>query len=336
MGAAGDDRASGRPQSRANVEQTPSPVKPSPAARIGGGLAALCALLLSSAAGAQDLPPEADGAGEAPHAVYNGTVTEGWDTTVALLVDGPPPWVICSGTLIRPDVVLTAAHCVEDYVIDWVHFGSTPYEGGGINVEVTSQIAHPDYAEDWFDLGKNGDLSDLALLFLAEDGPVEPMREFTDEPERILGEPATLVGFGLNAVDAGAGSKREATISLNHVAGDMLVGGSGDGNACSGDSGGSTYVDLPWGIELVGATSFSYGGTCDGTNGVGAVMASEHLDWLNGLAGEPPDRPEGAAWDDSIGRSLSRDADEAGCAFGSRSQSTLALLPLLFGSRRRR
>lgn len=338
MGSAGGEGASERLQGRANVEQTRSPVKPSPEGIRGLALACLGAsLLVAPAAAAQDDEPAVPDAGEPAQAVYNGTVTDDFPATVALFAEGPTPWVICSGTLIRPDVVLTAAHCIDGDTIGWVHFGTTPYEGGGIDVDAVGQVAHPEFAEAWFDLGDDdGNLNDLALVFLAGAGPVDPVREFTDEPDRLLGDDASLVGYGLSSATGGAGVKREATISLNNVAGDMLVGGSGDGNACSGDSGGSTYVDLPWGQELVGATSFSYAGTCDGTNGVGAVLASVHLGWLHDLAGDPPDRPEGWAWDDSISNSLgSRDDDSLGCAVASGGRGGLALI-LLLGLRRRR
>ena len=78
--------------------------------------------------------------------IVGGEETEGFEATVALLQDlgGGSATRFCSGTLIRPDVILTAAHCFA-YTPDLVYFGSNPFEPGGFFVNGASSLAHPNW-----------------------------------------------------------------------------------------------------------------------------------------------------------------------------------------------
>jgi len=134
-----------------------------------------------------------------------------------------PGWAFCSGTLIAPDVVLTAGHCTSyftedpDNMIDevWVTFDSeaavdleTWEITGGTWYEAESWVTHPDYVDaDW------PFTRDYGLVFLAE--PVEGITPAALPEEGIVSELIgdtgqthwrfQDVGYGQDGVDVGNG-----------------------------------------------------------------------------------------------------------------------------------
>jgi hypothetical protein len=87
----------------------------------------------------------------------------------AMVVDWPGygPWQLCSGTLIHPQMFLTASHCTADlgaYGIEtvWVNFDQDSMNLGTL-LPVAQVITHPDY---WW--GPTSDPRDVAILVLAE------------------------------------------------------------------------------------------------------------------------------------------------------------------------
>ncbi len=69
----------------------------------------------------------------------------------AMVVDWPGygPWQVCSGTLIHPQVFLTAGHCTEGWEgtrveTFWVNFDQDALNEGTL-LDVAEVITHPDY-----------------------------------------------------------------------------------------------------------------------------------------------------------------------------------------------
>jgi hypothetical protein len=199
----------------------------------------------------------------------------------AMVVDYPDygPWQWCTGTLIHPQVFLTAGHCTGDlaeYDISrvWVNFDQYAVNEETL-LEVAEVITHPDY--EWG--GSNP--HDVGLLVLAE--PVEdiapaalPEEGFLDALKtegalRVKSEGAkfVVVGYGGSLEwpppDIFYDDYRQFALSeylsLTPVWLHMSqLSLKDDGGTCFGDSGGPAFWVEPDGSEvLVGLTSWGDG-----------------------------------------------------------------------------
>lgn len=143
----------------------------------------------------------------------------------------------CSGALVAPDLVLTAAHCEAPVSVR---------VAGAEHTVVQTHVA-PGFGAD-----PAGSDHDLALLRL--DGPVAatPMPFATTGAELDLGSPVTFAGFGT------AGSPDSAAVGFGEVVGlrPRSFDVTGESSACEGDSGGPVLAD---GV-IVGVVSAGQGG----------------------------------------------------------------------------
>jgi hypothetical protein len=239
-----------------------------------------------------------------PSRIVGGVPTADFPDCVA--VGSAAGWC-CTGTLIAPNVVLSAGHCAA-LCADRVFLGLN-VDGDGQAIPIAAAHRHPQYAT-------GGLHNDLVVLILVEDVPgVAPRR--VAAPEAITAAAfIRAVGFGTTDPwgTGGYGQRRvvDVPIATADCAADdaqsrygcdellELVAGAPflDRDSCKGDSGGPAYVQAGSDWFLAGATSRATNEALRpcGDGGV-YVRVDRFMDWIMSVpgghwSGEPPVPPQ--------------------------------------------
>uniref|UniRef100_A0A8C3XQ86 Ovochymase-1 n=1 Tax=Chelydra serpentina TaxID=8475 RepID=A0A8C3XQ86_CHESE len=203
-------------------------------------------------------------------------------------VAGGQPWQVslkmgrfhfCGGSLIREDVVVTAAHCVftleklvKNLIVTVGEHNLRKADEQEQNIPVSQVIVHPDFNR----LGYMH--SDIALLYLKYRVKVQPICLPHKDDKFVAGTLCVASGWGrvseagelsnvlqeveLPIIDRGTCSDLLKQMNLPPVASSMLCAGFPDGgkDACKGDSGGPLVCRRASGIWiLAGVTSWGVG-----------------------------------------------------------------------------
>lgn len=199
--------------------------------------------------------------------------------TVAVLWDQGMAGGICTGTLISPSVVVTAAHCVVLFdettgartrtaTLDELAVVDSALDirdATDAQIHEVQRIAvHPGFPRTPLvvDGSGIGQWDDVAVLVLRDSvraqRPVAILSQ--DRFEELVAEGSTVIISGYGRTDlADEGSIGELHIARASVRGwnrhEILIGGRGEPNACFGDSGGPTYLETSGGLFVIGAAS---------------------------------------------------------------------------------
>ncbi len=219
-------------------------------------------------------------------AIIGGTPVSSSDiiskSTVAILIsilDGnhKESQYICTGSLLRSGIVLTAAHCVPPenqrsnarmYIVFTNDLNSLSDSDVRL---VIDQVVHPKFGQS----GSRGeDSNDLALLKYPGPFP-QGYRIARLLPNDSLLKPkltVTLAGYGLNdGVNKTTDNQlRSVDVSLGQSFGntEIILDQSNGKGACHGDSGGPAYVTIKGSMFLWGVISRGLGDDTCTTRGV--------------------------------------------------------------------
>ncbi len=245
---------------------------------------------------------------------------EDYPMTGALLIDAPYHYgdqeiryaaLLCSSTLIAPDTVLLAAHCVDietvsggailesEAALAWSRqadlgewdLAHDPESFPADAITPRAWSTHPDYAYSMWS-GITG--PDLGLVFLDE--PVEGWAlgwvPTADEGQQVVkGAQVTVVGWGIDEPvaqpEAGLGGhKKMGSSTIYTVLEEEIAVGDGDeARQCFGDSGGPAFMQLavnsadPSRVVGVASECVSVSG-CE-ESGVWNVRVDAFRDWID-------------------------------------------------------
>ena len=279
-----------------------------------------------SAAGDDDSIPSAEASHTLP--IINGedAALEDYPMTGATIFDGVIDYgsmgtldatmMLCSSTLVAPDVVLLAAHCLDETVLTygvgsieemdmyWTRQADlSKYDGSRRRdlpddaVHTTNWVVNGDF--DIYGMGTGlGESQDIALLFLDEAQEDLPLAYLPTEEEGAQleeGMDVEVVGWGQQEATSQWEAPPEGTYLYKQMGLSMIaklgdaefkVGEEeSDVRKCHGDSGGPSFAEVGTDssetMRVVGVTSHSYDESdCDKTGGVD-TRVDFHLDWID-------------------------------------------------------
>lgn len=263
-----------------------------------------------------DIPLSTPKLEEAP--IINGmdATADDYPMTGGMLITGeiwgyPMNMFVCSSTLIAPDAVILAAHCLD---MDTLAFGMeidnlhvywtrqadlSEWDGTNENpvlpadaIEAVDWVIHEEFDIQSMQLGL-GHNKDIAMLFLSE--PVLDIKPAylptVDENQEIqMGDLVSVVGWGQQIATGQQQSPPPGSYSYKQqgdsfiseiMAFEFKVGEEQDDvRKCHGDSGGPTFWESNDGMRLIGVTSHAYDNTdCFETGGVDTRIGY-YFDWI--------------------------------------------------------
>jgi Trypsin len=226
---------------------------------------------------------------------------------------------MCTGTLVASDVVIAAAHCVNEDLItmgfgevedalycvtfeeDQTWMSDQQYQGNpplpDDAVCGSHSVGHPDFDINTMVDGALANNNDVSLIFLDEpitDRPFAYMPQPGESDQIVEQMTVDIVGYGMETADQSpwnpdpnlANHRMWAETFINELGThEMQIGDDATtGRKCHGDSGGPTYATLDTDFEIhervIGITSRAYLAQEDCNIGGVDMRVDAFLDWF--------------------------------------------------------
>lgn len=239
--------------------------------------AAAGAVALSAPAAAAPTPAQPDG--DVGTQIVGGTRASTSTYPYVVYLATSSGFQYCGGTLVRPNKVVTAAHCTQGdspSAVRVVAGRDDKQSTAGVVARVTRIWIHPNYSSSTY-------RNDVSVLTLDRNLPYATLPLATASPaagtsSRILGWGTTCSGCGASrylltaTVPTTTDAYCSGAYGSEYHAGTMICAGYPQGgvDTCQGDSGGPLVA----GGRLIGITSWGYGCAEAGSPGVYARVSA--------------------------------------------------------------
>ncbi len=225
--------------------------------------------------------------------IVNGQATnyQIYKSAVAIMSGGS----LCTASLIDPEVLLTAGHCVYlkengqlvmDAVSDpssiTVRNGANVYWGGTTIAYGQEVVKHSTWTGDI----NTWNAVDLALIHL--DRKVTSIDSFPVRvaPNEAEGSTGVIVGYGITSTDASdSGVHRYGNttiLNIGNILGKQLIEVGNPAGACQGDSGGP-FLTQQFGKDVVSGVASFVTGQCSATSGSYYTWVLPYRDWIESI-----------------------------------------------------
>ena len=196
--------------------------------------------------------------------IINGTTDSGDPAVVMVMAHQPGSNMasLCTGTIVSPHVVLTAAHCVDPVTLGGSGAIFDVFPGTMPSAQTPSLAVKETHFDSDFS-GSAGSAGDVGVVILTNPSTTTPV-PYNRSPlsQTMVGNAVRIIGYGITSgsdtTGTTAGTKHEAPDKLAAFDDSFVYLQDGLHGICEGDSGGPALLMIDGTERVIGVTSFGY------------------------------------------------------------------------------